>query len=573
MGRAGNATTVKRRPLPIWLMSLLLVALVAAVYWPVIGHDFLNWDDNQTVQFNPDFDPNNTHSDYTHYWLKPYLELYMPLTYMAWGATSQISQMRNPGGAGYVLDPAGFHLLSIALHCINCVLIFLVLRRLVVRDWSAWLGAALFALHPLQVESVAWITSTSILLSAEFSLWAMWHYLRFDEWRNDLDKTKPRKAAAFLSPSAAAWTHYTIATFAFVLALLSKPSVVVVPLMLAAIVIGLRHRRTALAWPLLVWLVLSTPLVLVTRAAQSGWAIHVPLLRRPIVALDALGFYFWKMIWPLRLIPDYGRTPEWLFSHANYWLILIPLALAAIVLMLWKRTRWPAILLAIFVLALLPVLGLTPFSYQRFSTVADRYVYLAMLAPALGLAAILSARFNRIALAASAIIVLLLGVLTFLQQRDWRDTPTLFQRTLAVNRDSLAANFALGNWYGKQGDWARAIEHDQAALNAHPTDGRILFDLGKALINAQEYEQAIKAYRRALQPPATPDPSSVYVDDALPAELRANAFDNLGVAYIRTSRLDDAIKSFEQATQIDPEYEPAAKHLAAARMLRSRGGT
>ena len=572
MGRAGNPSPQKRRALPIWLMSLLIVVLTAAIYWPVIGHDFLDWDDNQTVQHNPDFDRNNFNADYTHYWVQPYLELYMPLTYMAWGAVAQVSQMRNPAGAGHVLDPAGFHLLSVTLHCINSVLVFLVLRRLIAVDWGAWFGAAIFALHPLQVESVAWITSTSILLSSAFSLWAMWHYLRFDELRNNGDIPKPPKATAIHPPSAAAWTHYSIGTIAFVLALLSKPSVVVVPLMLATIIFGLRQRKLLLSWPLAVWLVLSIPLILVTRAAQSGWAIHVPLVRRPVVALDALGFYFWKMIWPLRLIPDYGRTPVWLLLHARYWTIPIPLALAAIALLLWKRSRWPAVLLVIFVLALLPVLGLTPFSYQRYSTVADRYIYLAMLAPALALAAILFFCFNRISITASAIIVLLLGVLTFLQQRYWRDTPTLFQRTLAVNPDSLEANFALGDWYFKQGDWARAIEYDQAALKTHPTDGRVLHSLGNALYYAGQYEQAIEAYRRSLQPSATPDSSSVYVDDALPSELRAKTYDNMGVADIHDNHLDDAIKCFEQATQIDPNYEPAAKHLAAARMLRSRGG-
>jgi tetratricopeptide (TPR) repeat protein len=552
-------------------MSLLLAAPVAAIYAPTLRHDFLDWDDNETVQHNPDFDPNNAHADYTHYWFKPYLELYMPLTYMAWGTTAQISQTRNPSGGGNVLVPAGFHVLSVALHCINGVLVFLVLRRLIARAWAAWLGAAVFALHPFQVESVAWITSTSILLSSAFSLWAMWHYLRFDELRNNEGQTRPRKAAAISHP-AAAWTHYTVGTAAFVLALLSKPSVVVVPLMLAAIIIGLRQRRLLHTWPLAVWLVLSIPLIVVTRAAQSGWAIHVPLLRRPAVALDGLGFYFWKMIWPLRLIPDYGRTPVWLFSHAQYWTILIPLGLAAVALLLWKRSRCPAVLLVIFVLALLPVLGLTPFSYQRYSTVADRYVYLAMLAPALGLAAILSVRFNRISLTASVIIVLLLGLLTFLQQRYWRDTPTLFRHTLAVNPDSLAANFVLGDWYAKQADWARAIEYDQAALKTHPTDGRVFYSLGNALYNAGRYEQAIEAYRRSLQPPAAPDSSSVYIDDALPSELRAKTCDNMGVAYIHTSRLDDAIKAFEQAKQIDPNYETAAKHLAVARMLRSRRG-
>ena len=555
------------RPWQALLLALAVGVVAFAVYLPTLGHKFLDWDDQGTVAINPDFNPPDM-GKWGHYWTGAYLELYMPLTYMFWGgiANSAYDPSSNPH-----LDPAVFHCASAVLHGLCAAMVFLVLLRLVRKPAPAILGAAVFALHPLQVESVDWVTSTSNLLSGFLSLIAIWAYLRFDELISaeaDLLAAPPagrvqraRDLDAISSQSSMkAWSLFGAGTFAFALALLSKPSVVMVPILIAVMLVGLRRRRFVSLWPLLIWLAMSTAMALITRFVQPAAAIHVSLPDRFLVAIDAIGFYISKLFWPAHLIPDYGRTPGWVMSHpASHWIWVLPAVLLLLCVGFWKRARWLATSAAVFVVALVPVLGLTVFTYQKYSTVADRYVYLAMLGPALAFACPATRWRPKWTWIESACLAVCLGTLTVFQSGYWLDTVTLFQHTLTINPRSIAADDALGHWYEQHGEPQRGLAYYQAALDVDPHYGNVLYNAGNALMRLNRPKDAIDYYRRAA------------TDSDFEPAAKAQAWDNMGVAQVFLGDFAAAERCFQNALGQNSRYKPAQDHLSKIRsQMQSR---
>lgn len=549
------------RPWQALLLALATAAVAFAVYIPSFNHKFLDWDDQGTVATNPDFNPPDA-GKWGHYWTGAYLELYMPLTYMFWGGIANSAY--DPNSTPH-LDPAVFHCASAALHGLCAAMVFLVLLRLARKPAPAILGAAVFALHPLQVESVDWVTSTSNLLSGFLSLIAIWAYLRFDELINaeaDLLAAPPagrvkrehHRDAVTSQSSVRVWSFFGAGSIAFVLALLSKPSVVMVPILIAVMAVGLRRRRVVSLWPLLIWLAMSIAVALITRFVQPAAAIHVSLTDRILVAIDAIAFYISKLFWPAHLIPDYGRTPAWVMAHpASHWIWALPAILLLLCVIFWKRARWLATSAAVFVVALVPVLGLAVFTYQKYSTVADRYVYLAMLGPAIALAFVATYWRAKWTWIASACLAICLGTLTVIQSRYWFDTVTLFQHTLTVNPRSTAANDALGHWYEQHGEPQRGLAHYQAALETNPHYGNVLYNAGNALMRLNRPKDAIDYYRRAA------------TDSDLEPSVKAQAWDNMGVAEVLLGDFAAAERSFQNALEQDSSYKPAQDHLSKIR--------
>ena len=209
--------------------------LTLAVHGPAINHDFLDWDDNQTVQLNPDFSPLNKQPDWAHYWTAPYLELYMPLTYMLWGVTSRFSRMHSPDGTTWVLDPGVYHAVSVG--CIaaascwsspSCAAHAHPLARLLrsrhLRPASTASGIGRLDQQHLDPPERRLLSLGDLALPAIYRI---------------AEQSNGNQSA--ITP----WVHYATATIAFALALLSKPSVVVVPLIIATLEIGLRRRGFA----------------------------------------------------------------------------------------------------------------------------------------------------------------------------------------------------------------------------------------------------------------------------------------------------------------------------------------
>src|SRR6185312_5162262 len=357
------------------LPPLLLVLLTFIVFCPVLKFQFAPfWDDADKVLGNPDYHAARL-SHLAHYWVPPPHEtFFVPLTYTVYGLLTM--------GAGF--NPMVFHAANLFCHIVSAVLVYLILKHLLGLTKPAWLGAAVFAIHPVQVDPVAWIGTLYTPLSSMFGLLAIWMYLRFAE-AGPVPGTPGKPAQRRLS--------YWIGTVAFILALVAKPSAVVIPVMVAAIEIGLYRRRIReLFFPLGLWGALCVPIVVINRLAYPGNTVFAPPpWQRVIVALDTIAFYLWKIVWPFDLVPDYGRSPRWVVNHPMVWLTcFVPIAIYVVCRVYWRRIPWLGVGFAVFVAGLIPVLGLTPFDFQIYSTPADRYVSLSMLGVAIVVAFVLA---------------------------------------------------------------------------------------------------------------------------------------------------------------------------------------
>src|SRR5688500_11290452 len=272
-------------------LVLLLVALVAATFAPVLENDFVDFDDHAFIRDNPDFNPPDWGA-ILRYFRGPYFGGAFPLTYVLIGAVSEVAQ--TPQG----LDPRVFHAASVILHAACAVIVFFILRLLVTSDVAAAAGAALFAVHPVQTEVVAWVMNLNTLLSAALSLLALWLYLLYATLARDAARPNRRRALIIA------------ATIAFVLAMLARPLAMTLVLVALALDVGWlrRHWRRVVA-PLGLWLALTLPFVVATQTLIRPPNVEAPpLWLRPIVALDAIAFYLWKIVAPLGFAPDYSRT-------------------------------------------------------------------------------------------------------------------------------------------------------------------------------------------------------------------------------------------------------------------------
>lgn len=286
-------------------------------------------------------------------------------------------------------------------------------------------------------------------------------------------------------------------------------------------------------------------------------SVYLPLWLRPFVAMDALTFYLYKLLLPMGMAPDYGRSPRWLAHNvpALYLAWLAPASLLIAALLLWRRTHWPFVALCVFVAALLPMLGLTSFDFQRYSTVADRYLYFALLAPSLLLAWVLSRYWSSRLAIGSGLVLAGLAILTFRQLHHWSDTHTLFQHTLKVNPGSLAAHSVFADLYAGEGKYNDALREYEVALRANPGDPFVLFNRANIHLRMGNFEQAIPAYREVLR-----------------SRNDARIYSNLGIALAQSGQGDEAVEVLGRALEIDPSNAGAHLNLANVMMERKQWG-
>jgi tetratricopeptide (TPR) repeat protein len=543
---------VPSRSVP-WI-CLLLAALTAATFYPVLRNGFVNWDDMEHVVRNPDMNP-PTLAAIERYWAKPYFGLWVPVTYTAWLATAAIAPKHSES-----LDPTIFHALNLALHALAAILVFLIVRRITGKDWPAAAGAAIFAVHPIQVEAVAWVSGLRDVLSGMISLAAIWIFLKATD-----------------ATGRARTLRITIATLIFALALLSKPTAAVTPLLLA-IILGKRARSEA-RW-LALWLQMALVDLIVAWFVQPAADVYrPPIWGRPIVALDAIAFYIRKLVVPAHFVIDYGRSPDWLISRPSTWVPAGGAALAIIILILYRRRipRFTAAA-AISIGSLLPVLGLVPFNFQYFSTVADRYTYLAMLGVAIAVVLFVAA----IPRTGGILIAFLIAALAFSsnrQTRVWQSTASLCDHTLASRPHSIAALRILTFEARANGQWQSALDYNARALQTKPDDPLLLFDRANSLRDAGRLSEAADAYLRALsRRPDDPQIRNNYAvllaqqgNDAeaerqfaetlrqAPDDAKARA--NWATYLARHGRRDQALLEFRRALADDPRNAAARRGI------------
>ena len=587
-----------------WGMGLLVFGLVLACYWPSLRGELI-WNDREYVP-TPQL---RSLEGLGRIWMQPgATEQYYPLLYSAlW------LQCRLWGE-----QPLGYHLVTLALHAGAAVLFALVLLRLAIP--GAWLAALLFALHPVNVESVAWITEQKNTLSLVFYLAAALVYLRFDE-------TRQRSA-------------YIIALGLFLLSLPCKTATSTLP---AALLVVLWWKRGRLnlrrdVAPLLPWLAAGAVAGVFTSWVErhytgaNGEDFTLPLLDRGLVAGRALWFYLGHVVWPLQLNFVY---PRWEPDPAVFWQWLFPLGAFALAAALWAvrgRTRAPLAAFLLFAGSLFPVLGVVYFYSMRYSWVWDHWQYLPDLGPIAFIAACLTRgwesaapRWRPLGPALAGMLIMALGVLPWRHTGMFHDNDTLYRMTLERNPACWMAHNNLGADLAKSPDHvAEALAHYEAALRIRPDYAEAHNNLAILLAKLPDrHAEALAHYEQALhfQPdfseahdnlanllatiPGREAEAIVHYQEALrikpdnadahfnlagllaqlpgrEAEAIAHyqealrikpdhvqAYNNLAVLFARQGRIEEAEETWTKALQIDPNYDDARRNL---RLLQQQTG-
>lgn len=497
-----------------WLPGILITSvllLVAAIYAEVVTFEFLPfWDDDTNIHRNPLYSPLSWGS-LLLFWKGPFQQLYIPVTYSVWAGLVALSRLI--AGTGLSVGPinaALFHGINLLAHLLSTAMIFVILRRLLGAQFSgtkisserilsaAAVGALTFAIHPIQVEAVAWVSGLRDLLGGALSLAAIALFL---SW---LDASSSRRKLCGF--------RYAGATLLLLLAFGSKPGSVVTPAL--ALLCGAwllwseRRSWMPLLW-LLPWFAFAVAEVLMTSRAQPAAELArslVPLWARPLVAGDALFFYLWKLLWPCEpwgLCADYGRSPNSLFDHGIlFWSWLIPFGVA-VVLLVSKKSRLYLIPLALLVIGVLPTLGLIPFNFQVVSTVSDRYLYLAMLGPAVAMGLLISQASLRGALGVGGVLIPFWIVLTLLQLPQWASGAYFFPATLARNPTSWKSRHNYACTLDAQGKLAEALAQFQEAIRLRPSNAEAYNDLALTYLKQGRREEAIQGFQQSLQVRAT----------------------------------------------------------------------
>jgi tetratricopeptide (TPR) repeat protein len=596
-----------------WFWGLILILFVILTYTPVWQTGFI-WDDDAHLTANPCIvGPLGL----KEIWTTSAADI-CPLTLTTFWVEHAL----------WGLAPLPYHLVNVLLHGACALLLWRILRSL--RVQGAWLGAALWALHPVAVESVAWITEMKNTESGLFFLLSILFFvrrLRAKELKN--------------GPTGGGWNYALTLLFA-ALAMASKSSTVILPVVLCLCAWWMegrwRWRNVVSVVPILLMSIAASALsiwtqglALATGVTDSQWVRTWP--ERLTTAGDAVWFYLGKLLWPHPLITIY---PRWQID-AGQWVSFLPLlAVIVILAIFWfKRELWSRacfFAFAYFMAALLPVLGLIDNPIFRFSLVFDHLQYLASIGP-LALAGTGLARFSDFAIpkkpwlqsSLCAGLLLILGMASWQrtwvyqsQETLWTDTlaknpntwfgrsnlgvvlfqkgqvdeaVAQYQKALEINPNYVAAHYNLGNALFQKGQLDEALAQYQKAVEINPNDAEAHVNLGNALFQNEQLDAALAQFQKAIE--INPNDAETHynlgnalfqkgqLDEAVAQfqkalEIDPNSFAthyNLGGALFQKGQLDDAITQFQEVLRLKPDFSPAQANLAKVQALvREREG-
>lgn len=538
---SGKRVTMPAEPAPSRLSSLLLpaaaiIALTILAHAPEIRAGFI-WDDDAYVTANPYLYDG---SGLQQIWLRVgATNIYAPVLFTTFWLEQHL----------WGLNPLGYHVVNIALHASCALLLWALFRRIGVP--GAWLGAAIFAVHPVLVESVAWVTELKNTQSTLFYLLCLLAYFRFTPVQGGFDRAAGR-----------GWTYYALALVLFAAALMCKPAGVSLPFAILLVIWwrrGTWRRSDVVA--IVPMLAMSVVAGLVTMYVDAhylggmGPALQLSPVERVLVAGRTLWFYAGKLLWPAPLISIY---PRWEVSALVWWQYLYPIAAAATIAALWRLRRrigrGPLAAVASFVIIVAPTIGLTNFSYYGYSFVADRLVYQA--APALialfaagivALQRVLRAYgFVRGVTAAAGVVLLVFTFLSEQHARAFHDEKTRCLDTLAKNQNAWVAMNNLGVAMNAEGRPREAVHWYEEAIRIRGAYPEAHNNLGVALVASGDVRGAILHYREALR-----------IWPNYPA-----AHNNLGTALVATGDVRGAVQQYREALRLRADYPEAHNNLA-----------
>ena len=536
MHRTNSRSVALPRTSRHWAIGWVCIFL-AVLTWLIFGqtlwHDFINYDDPRYVYENTNITSGIGISGIA--WAFSHIHA------MNWHPLTTISHMLDC--QLYGLNAGGHHFTNVLLHTLAAMLLFLALRQMTAAFWPSAFVAAVFAIHPLRVESVAWIAERKDVLSGVIFMLTLLAYVHYTR--------------------APSFGRYLAVALAFTLGLLSKPMLVTLPFVLLLldywplrrIGAGVSNVRTQVLTstlekiPLLALSAISSVVTFIAQKAAVGWTEELPIFERITNAVVSYVLYIWQMLWPFRLAVFYphpeNRLPLW--EIISSFLLLICITAAAIAL----RKQRPYLITGWlwYVGMLVPVIGLVQVGWQAR---ADRYTYL----PQIGLyiavtwaVADLTAlwRHQRTVLTTAAILTI--GALSWrawTQTRYWRDSETLFRHALAVTTNNDVAENNLGIVFLRQGKLDDAISLLQAAVAIRPDNWFAHENLARALLQKGQVAEALSHYRKLLE--LQPDDIEVH--------------NIVGTVLIQQGRLRDGVEEWQKVLAIQPDNGNALSNLA-----------
>ena len=564
----------QERSLGRLLCAVGIVICVVAAYWPALHAGFI-WDDGRHVTDNAML---RSLEGLRRLWFeRGAVPQYYPLTHTTFWLEYHL----------WGLAPAGYHAVNVLLHAANALLVWRLLDRL--RVPGAFLAGAIFAVHPIHVESVAWVTERKNLLSGFFYLLAGRAYLRLF----GLDGSGASRRSLLLE---------AVAMTLFACAVLSKSVTVTLPGAIALIVLWKhgrieRHELVSLGGALSIGLIFALQTVFMEKvyvgAVGEDW--HLSLGERLLIAGRALWFYLGKLAWPTDLLFVY---PRWTVDPSQWWQWSFPVAAVLVGTLLFACRRvtgyGPMVAAIYYAGTLVPALGFFDVFPMQFSFVANHFAYLATIGP-IALAASMGTRVAaglprapRGAFRAGAmLLVLILAFLSNQESRNYRDLPTLWTSTIARNPGCWICELDLGGYLLLEGQINESIRHFERVLVLKPdhSDANTLAmaNIGKGLLLEGRIDEAIVRFQTVLARHPDSAPAHLGLGDALVTRGEAQegiahleesvrlapnwprGRFHLGIALARQGRTEEAIVQLEQAVSLQPNSIPAQEALARAR--------
>jgi Tfp pilus assembly protein PilF len=534
MSAKNHAAANDQRWQAMWV-CLALAAITFAVFGQTAHHDFINFDDNDYVYANPVVAQGLTFKGLVWAFSGAHAENWHPLTWLSHMLDCQL----------YGLRPAGHHVSSVIFHAATVIALFLVLRQMTGAFWRSAFVAAVFAIHPLRVESVAWVSERKDVLSGLFFMLTIAAYVRY--------------ARLPWSPA-----RYGLVVLLFAMGLMCKPMLVTLPVVLLLLDYWPLRRMESQKFSRLLLeklplLALSAGSCLVTLLEQTKLTLptgsSLPLGMRLVNAVVSCAVYLGQMVYPAKLALFYPYPfkgfPGWEVALAA----LLAAALSLIAIWQWKKQPWLLVGWLWYLVMLTPVLGIIQVGGQAH---ADRYTYLPQIGIYVAVTWLVAGwvakwRIPRMAVGwIMAGIVGLLMVCAWKQTACWQNSETIWSHTIACTQDNDVAHLNLGLVFLQNGNVDGAIAEYQNALQINPNVAEAHYNLGVAFLQTGKVDDALNQFQAALK--------------INPAFAAASV--TLGEVYFQQGRLDAAIPQFQKALQINADNVQAQMDIANALMQK-----
>ena len=473
------------------IITALLIILPLLIYAQVYDFAFV-WDD--TKHLKKPFLQNISWASFTRLFNQPFFGMYIPVSYLFWGILKALAELLS------LPVNSVLHLSNVVVHIINGLLVFTILKQFIINKCAVLIGVGFFLLHPIQVEAVAWISEFRGLLATLFALLALYYYL------------KNQANLSYLS------------LIFFVLALLSKPSALILVFFIFAInYFHYRFKFVRNFEKILLFMLIALIFSIITHSSQyehnsTVFQHAIAFWQRPFAWLDSIVFYLYKIIYPYHLSASYMLSPKFIIQQWWFYpLALVPLSLGVL---LWlKREKYPLLVFSgvLFISGFFLTSGFVSFVFQNFSLVADRYVYFAMIGTALAVASMADRKYWRVGLL--SILLIFASLSAFRQIPIWQNSFEL---------------------------WSHSMNYEVTPNYAHNNLGAYFSYKGETFYNVGEYNQAITYFDKAIK----------YLTKGSNNQTSV-VLKNKGMLLFQQKKYQQALDSFNQAIKIKPNYADA----------------